>query len=263
MILNRSFAFRLGSHRCHVRHYSLSNFPVQQRKPAFDAVVSIGNAAVYPLGSSATKGSVPLLREFELVINEGEAWAVVGTSGAGKYALLQVIVYQELRLSVTETIPQTLLGHYKIHPPPAPPGGLYPFLSLQDPPRDPFSAVSLVSFSHRPKFSTGFVDYSARYGAVRDQDKLTLRQSLFPQLQAEVRKAEFNLEADNTVVDETQIRLLEYLIEKLDLTRLLDLPVIALSNGQTRKARIVKALIGSLGVTPELVVLDEGLSEYF
>jgi ABC-type molybdenum transport system ATPase subunit/photorepair protein PhrA len=139
---------------------------------------------------------------------------------------------------------------------------LFPFLSLRDPPADPFTSVSLVSFSHRPKFSTGFYDYSARYGAVRDQDKLTLRQTLFPELQAQVRKAELNLDVDNLPVDKDQIRLLEYLIGRLDLTRLLDLPLIALSNGQTRKARIVKALIGGLNVTPELVILDEGLSMF-
>ena len=57
-----------------------------------------------------------------------------------------------------------------------------------------------------------------------------------------------------------QEALLEWLIEKLDLKRLLDLPMIALSNGQTRKARIVKTLVGQLGVRPELVILDEGLS---
>lgn len=122
--------------------------------------------------------------------------------------------------------------------------------------------MSLVSFSHRPKFSTGFYDYSARYGAIREQDKQTLRETLFPELQAQIRKAELNLDTEITPPDENQIRLLKYLIEKLDLTRLLDLPFIALSNGQTRKARIVKALIGSLDATPELVFLDEGLSEH-
>lgn len=71
------------------------------------------------------------------------------------------------------------------------------------------------------------------------------------------------METDDTPRDENQIRLLEYLIDKLDLAPLLDLPLIALSNGQTRKARIVKALIGSLSVTPEVVVLDEGLSKFY
>lgn len=121
----------------------------------------------------------------------------------------------------------------------------------------------MVSFSHRPKFSTGFYDYTARYGSIRDQDKQTLRQTLFPELQAQIRKAELNLDTEIVAPDENQIRLLEFLIEKLHLTNLLDLPLIALSNGQTRKARIVKALVGGLDISPELVILDEGLSECY
>lgn len=104
MIPNRTLSFLFGVQRCYVRQYSVSRFPVQERKPpASEAIVSIGSASVYPLGSSSTKGSAPLLREFQLVINEGEAWAVVGTSGAGKDALLQVSTYQDLEcLHVTE-----------------------------------------------------------------------------------------------------------------------------------------------------------------
>lgn len=130
---------------------------------------------------------------------------------------------------------------------------------------DPYKFVSLVSFSHRPKFQTGFLDYSARYGAARDEDKRTLRETLFPELVEKIRRAELNLpEKPTEGVEEPEVEnqeaLLERLIEKLDLKRLLDLPMITLSNGQTRKARIVKTLVGQLGVRPELVLLDEGLS---
>lgn len=48
-------------------------------------------------------------------------------------------------------------------------------------------------------------------------------------------------------------------VSKLGLEQFLDLPFIALSNGQTRRARIVKALLDS----PELLLLDEPLSEWF
>lgn len=125
--------------------------------------------------------------------------------------------------------------------------------------------MSLVSFSHRPKFQTGFFDYSARYGAVWEEDKQTLRETLFPELVDKLRRAELNLPKKpiEGIVDSdgrNQEALLEWLIERLDLKRLLDLPMIALSNGQTRKARIVKTLVGQLGVRPELVLLDEGLS---
>ena len=160
---------------------------------------------------------------------------------------------------------QSLLGHTRIHPSPPSPGGLFPFLTLRPAPLDPYKFVSLVSFSHRPKFQTGFFDYSARYGAVRDEDKRTLRETLFPELVEKVRRAELNLpenpaEGVEGLEAKNQEVLLEWLIEKLDLKQLLDLPMIALSNGQTRKARIAKTLVGQLGVRPELVLLDEGLS---
>jgi len=48
----------------------------------------------------------------------------------------------------------------------------------------------------------------------------------------------------------------EELTEKLGLKHLLDLPLVALSNGQTRRARIIKALLEQ----PEILLLDEPLS---
>ena len=53
--------------------------------------------------------------------------------------------------------------------------------------------------------------------------------------------------------------LFETLTVQMDLASLLDLPLISLSNGQTRRARIVKAILDN----PELLLLDEPLSNYF
>jgi ABC-type multidrug transport system ATPase subunit len=55
---------------------------------------------------------------------------------------------------------------------------------------------------------------------------------------------------------EARARRFEELIEKLGLSHLLDLPLVALSNGQTRRARIVKALLER----PDILLLDEPLS---
>lgn len=57
--------------------------------------------------------------------------------------------------------------------------------------------------------------------------------------------------------DEVKKAIFEDLTSRLGLSSLLDLPLIALSNGQTRRARIVKAILSE----PELLVLDEPLSE--
>jgi ABC-type molybdenum transport system ATPase subunit/photorepair protein PhrA len=120
------------------------------------------------------------------------------------------------------------------------------------PPRDPHTSVSLVSFSHRPR-STGstFYDYSARYGAVREEDRITLRQSMFPS------------NSHQPLLHESHPRkptldLFSSLADKLKLTELLDLPLVALSNGQTRRARILKALLAQ----PQLLLLDEPLSTF-
>jgi len=48
------------------------------------------------------------------------------------------------------------------------------------------------------------------------------------------------------------------LVKEMDLDQLLDLPLIALNNGQMRRARIVKAVLRK----PELLLLDEPLSTF-
>ena len=71
------------------------DFPAGLSHPkAGEPIVNIGrNSAVYPLGVPASsQRSIPSLRfeSCEMVVEEGQAWVVVGTSGAGKDVLLQV-----------------------------------------------------------------------------------------------------------------------------------------------------------------------------
>ena len=112
---------------------------------------------------------------------------------------------------------------------------------------DPFDGrrLGFVSFrntSGRGGTGGAFYDYTARYGAVRDEDGRTLRDSL-----------------SSGVLDTEEGKggKLEELVDKLGLKDLMDLPLIALSNGQTRRARIARAVMK----TPEVLLLDEPLSK--
>ena len=74
-----------------------------------------------------------------------------------------------------------LLGYMRISP--SPPDGMFPFLTLGQPPRNPHDCVSRVSFTAQRRSADGsFYDYTARYGAVREDDRLTLRETLFSQV---------------------------------------------------------------------------------
>ena len=64
---------------------------------------------------------------------------------------------------------------------------------------------------------------------------------------------------DNLTPSGGSTSLFETLADQMNLTLLLDLPLLSLSNGQTRRARIVKAILDN----PELLLLDEPLSNYF
>lgn len=145
-----------------------------------------------------------------------------------------------------------LLGHLRIAPPP--PDGMFPFLSQTSGSSwDPLDCVSIVSFGNRRRAAgSAFYDYTARYGAVREEDRITLRQSMFP----ETHPQEFNTIPQKQSTPLSDHELFYHLVEKMELGPLLDLPLIALSNGQTRRARIIKAII----LKPELLLLDEPLS---
>ncbi|KAF9533359.1 P-loop containing nucleoside triphosphate hydrolase protein [Crepidotus variabilis] len=187
-------------------------------------------SSIFAFGSpSQTK--LPLIRDVDWTIKEGEAWAIISGAGGGKGVVFK-----------------TLLGHTRIEPPSTQSkhnwtdrGGLYPSLSSLS--GDPYTRISHVSFRQRSGVDSGaFFDYTARYGAMReDEDRITLRQTLRPQ---------------NRVLSAQEESLLERLTSQMNLSSLLDLPLLTLSNGQTRRARIVRAILSH----PELLLLDEPLT---
>jgi len=124
-----------------------------------------------------------------------------------------------------------------------------------------------VSFGHRSAAAGGgFYDFSARYGSVHEEDRVTLRQHMFPEtvrlddLPKDVRAFMLERLRQEPVKQQskTDEMLFEDLVDKMGLRSSLDLPLIALSNGQTRRARILKAVLSK----PSLLLLDEPLSVF-
>ncbi|CEL52614.1 putative ABC transporter ATP-binding protein C323,04 OS=Schizosaccharomyces pombe (strain 972 / ATCC 24843) GN=SPAC323.04 PE=3 SV=1 [Rhizoctonia solani AG-1 IB] len=186
------------------RQRSLSLF---HKRRFSSLVVNIPQSNIYRFGDG--QRAVPALRDVHWSVKEGESWAITGGQ--------------------RNDIVEMLLGHTRITPPP--PDGLYPFMVESG--RNPHDLVAHVSFAPQRLASGGaFYDFTARYGAVREEDRVTLREYL-------------------GTVD-------ELLAETLDLKRLLDLPLIALSNGQTRRARILQTLMRK--PAPEVLVLTEPLT---
>jgi ABC-type sugar transport system ATPase subunit len=151
---------------------------------------------------------------------------------------------------------------------PVPPKGLFPF--LQDPASPIKSSKEVeqdtilhVTFAAKKRVvGGGFTDYTARYGAMRDQDGQTLRESLLESLMNEPLAApptEFtprtsgSSQENQEAVPKVQRDEIEHVASRLHLVPQLDIPMVALSNGQQRRARILRQLIRH----PRLLLLED------
>ncbi|KAG5634398.1 hypothetical protein H0H81_002116, partial [Sphagnurus paluster] len=205
-------------------------------------LIHIPQANVFRFGDPNT--AAPVLRDLAWTAHDPQAWAIVGAGSAEKTALFQ-----------------SLLGHLRLSPAPPPPGGLFPLLSDHGT-RDPYARLACVSFRQSKNATGEFYDFSARFGAVRGEERVTLRQSMFPETippefpDLEVKVDMETKSAEQRMAEEQEKALLEALVDRMELRELLDIPLIALSNGQTRRARILKAILRR----PELLLLDEPLT---
>lgn len=140
----------------------------------------------------------------------------------------------------------------------------------------PVQSMAHVSFETRPSATGDFVDYGIRYGSIRGTDRVTLfehlmescgiytgsiaRQHMRPdplapsQDDTGLLKWQSELERQSLIqeAEHVQARIHE-MAPLLGLEALLTRPVIALSNGQTRRARILQALLAGA----ECVVMEE------
>ena len=151
-------------------------------------------------------------------VREGETWAIVGPVGSGKTALTDILLG---RLRVTAgTVEWPLVDRLR---------------AAGRPIAWPSEVVGRVGFKEESRlFSYGRHYYQQRYNFIEPDDDLTLDQFLHA----------------GTAVPEQQLRAVA---ERLGIADLRPLSFIKLSNGQTRRARIARALLSH----PEILVLDE------
>lgn len=205
-------------------------------------ILQCSNCSLFKFGDPTSEPSKALFRDLTWTIrdtsseNEGakeegdipEAWALIGP----KANLL---------------VDSALLGRARADPPES---RKWPFIGTSKPVED---AIKKVSFTTRLEsnsyLSQGgeFTDYTARYYGIRkdDEDAVTLQEHLRKYAKSE------------GLSEDEEAALIKDTSSMLKLDHLLDIPLIALSNGQTRRARIARALL----TQPEVLVLEEPFSK--
>lgn len=159
----------------------------------------------------------PVLQNFTWTVREGEAWAIVGPTGSGK-----------------TTLAETLLGKHSLH------GGvltwpLFDRLRTAGRRIDYTSqAVAHVAF----KEDSRLFSYAGRYYQQRFE---------FADSSSDTPVTLADFLATGTAADRAA------LCKRFKLAELLPQPFMTLSNGQTRRARLVRAMLAK----PEILILDD------
>jgi ABC-type molybdenum transport system ATPase subunit/photorepair protein PhrA len=228
------------------RLFIRSNWGIGRRRystnTARSPIIGISNGTFYryhPNSTSASTGGNPPLFEnlnFELpsFSETGEYWSILGPSSSGKTTFLQI-----------------LNGKHLCIPPQA---RAFPYLESEEIERknhelrNPDRAIKRVGFDGEQGLGAQAPQsayLSARYESRREDTDF----SVLDYLQGHT---ELNPSQDigGKKVD---VGSLERVVRDLRLRELVDMPVSNLSNGQTRRARIARALLGN----PEVLLLDE------
>ncbi|KAG2176315.1 hypothetical protein INT43_005549 [Umbelopsis isabellina] len=158
----------------------------------------------------------PAFKNLNWKLQDGERWVVVGPVSAGK-----------------STFAEAVSGKHLVQPLSA---GRWPFISKEKSPY-PSDHVKLVSFRENSSlFSYGKHYYQERFNFSDPENDITLRSYLL--------KDQIGTDSD-----------IQNVAKLLGIDHMLEFSFMKLSNGQTRRARIARALL----TNPEMLVLDEPL----
>lgn len=205
-------------------------------------IIRIDNGTFYRhhpdslLGSS--KNNPPLFQNLHFTLESfatiPKFWAIIGPSSAGKTTFLQFLRGKHL------CIPPTARS--------------FPYLKSKEiEEKDPrlrniTTAIQYVGFDGEQGIGSAAPQtayLSARYESRREDTDWSVRDYLLGNTELNPSQ---NIDGHEVSTDS-----LKKVVSDLRLEDLVDMPVSNLSNGQTRRARIAKALLGS----PEVLLLDE------
>jgi ATPase subunit of ABC transporter with duplicated ATPase domains len=207
------------------------------RRVVKSPVIQLKNASFYRTPPSSPD-AIALFPQTNLELSSDvkskESWAVVGASAAVRTDFLNA-----------------LRGQFICDPPNA---RTYPYLATEkvaerDPRlRLPHHAIQYVGFdADRGQSSLRGSYLSQRYESKREIEDYTVRDFLL---------GKTALNADEDLLHMPSEHALETVVVDLRLGKLLDMPVSNLSNGQTRRSKIAKALL----MRPEVLMLDSPFS---
>jgi len=180
-----------------------------------DAVLRLGNTTVF--------------NDLNFAINKGESWALIGKSGSGKSALLQLLA-GKFHLSagiIRYHFHEDFLQQHSQHE------GHLTFHRL----------IAMVEFRHhfRNLSNTGEFYYQQRYNSSDSEDAMTVEEYLG---------------LIKPYTDNNSFWTLEKAIDTLHLQPLRDKQLIKLSNGETKRLMIAAALLKN----PVILLLDNPLA---